>query len=182
MTVEVEISAETAMAPEQMVPWWLVLLEGIFAVIIGILLLTDTAITTAILIQVLGIYWFISGIFNIVGIFIDHSAWGWKLIVGILGIIAGILVIQHPLWSTALVTATVVIILGIEGLIIGAINIVRAFRGAGWGVGILGALSIVFGIILLANTMLAAATLPLVLGIFGIVGGILAIIMAFRMR
>ena len=177
-----EVSAETAMAPERTVPWWLVLIEGIFAILIGILLLTNTAITTAILIQVLGIYWFIAGILNIVSIFIDHTAWGWKLIVGILGIIAGILVIQHPLWSTALVTATVVIILGIEGLIMGGVNIVRAFRGAGWGVGILGALSIVFGIILLANTMLAAATLPLVLGIFGIAGGILAIIMAFRLR
>jgi uncharacterized membrane protein HdeD (DUF308 family) len=46
----------------------------------------------------------------------------------------------------------------------------------------LGALSIVFGIILLANTLIAAATLPIVLGIFGIAGGILAIIMAFRIR
>jgi len=177
-----EVSAETAVAAESAVPWWLVLLEGIFAIIIGILLLTNTAITTAILIQVLGIYWFIAGILNIVGIFIDHTAWGWKLFIGILGIIAGILVIQHPLWSTALVTATVVIILGIEGIIIGVVNIVRAFRGAGLGVGVLGALSIVFGVILLANTLIAATTLPIVLGIFGIVGGILAIIMAFRMR
>jgi uncharacterized membrane protein HdeD (DUF308 family) len=177
-----EVSGETALAAEPAVPWWLVLIEGIFAILIGILLLTNTAVTTAILIQVVGIYWFISGILGIVSIFIDSTAWGWKLIVGILGIIAGILVIQHPLWSTALVTATVVIILGIEGLIIGGINIVRAFRGAGWGVGILGALSIVFGIILLANTLIAAATLPIVLGIFGIVGGLLAIIMAFRMR
>lgn len=177
-----EVSGETALAAEPTVPWWLVLIEGIFAILIGILLLTNTAVTTAILIQVVGIYWFISGILGIVSIFIDSTAWGWKLIVGILGIIAGILVIQHPLWSTALVTATVVIILGIEGLIIGGINIVRAFRGAGWGVGILGALSIVFGIILLANTLIAAATLPIVLGIFSIAGGILAIIMAFRIR
>ena len=177
-----EVSADTAMAAESSVPWWLVLLEGIFAIIIGILLLTNTAITTAILIQVLGIYWFIAGILNIVGIFIDHTAWGWKLFIGILGIVAGVIVIGNPLWSSVVTLAALVIILGIEGLIIGAVNIVRAFRGAGWGVGILGALSIVFGIILLANTMLAATTLPLVLGIFGIVGGILAIIMAFRMR
>jgi uncharacterized membrane protein HdeD (DUF308 family) len=177
-----EYSAETAVAPEKSVPWWLILLEGIFAIIIGIMLLVKPGITTAFLVQVLGLYWFIAGILNIVGIFIDHTAWGWKLFLGILGIIAGILVLQHPLWSAVLVPTTLVIILGIEGLIIGGINIVRAFRGGGWGVGILGALSILFGLILLGNALLAAATLPIVLGIFGIVGGILAIIMAFRMR
>ena len=177
-----EVTADTAMAPEKPIPWWLVLIEGIFAIIIGILLLSKPGMTTAILVQVLGIYWFIAGILNIVSIFIDHRAWGWKLIIGILGIIAGLIIIQHPLWSTALVTTTLIIVLGIEGIIIGGVNIVRAFRGAGLGVGILGALSIIFGIILLANSLLAATTLPVVLGIFAIVGGILAIIMAFRMK
>jgi uncharacterized membrane protein HdeD (DUF308 family) len=177
-----EVSADTAVAPEKSIPWWLVLIEGIFAIIIGFLLLSKPGMTTAVLVQVLGIYWFIAGILNIIGIFIDHTAWGWKLIIGILGIIAGLLIIRHPLWSTLLVPTTIIIVLGIEGLIIGAINIVRAFRGGGWGMGILGALSILFGIILLANPKIAALTLPFVLGIFAIVGGILAIIMAFRMR
>jgi uncharacterized membrane protein HdeD (DUF308 family) len=177
-----EVSAETAMAPEQSIPWWLVLLEGIFAVIIGILLLTKPGMTTAVLVQVVGIYWFISGMLNIVGIFIDSTAWGWKLIIGIVGIAAGIMIIQHPLWSTVLVPTTLIIVLGIQGLIIGAVNIVRAFRGAGWGAGILGALSIIFGIILLANPVLGATALPWVLGIFAIVGGITAIFAAFRLR
>jgi len=177
-----EVSADTAVAPEKSIPWWLVLLEGIFAVIIGLLLLSKPGMTTAVLVQVIGIYWFIAGILNIVSIFIDHTAWGWKLFIGILGIVAGLLIIQHPLWSTVLVPTTLIIVLGIEGLIIGAINIVRAFRGGGLGVGILGALSIIFGIILLMNPVIGAAALPWVLGIFAIVGGIVAVISAFRMR
>ena len=177
-----EISADTAVAPERNIPWWLVLLEGIFAIIIGILLLSKPGMTTAVLVQVIGIYWFIAGILNIVSIFIDHTAWGWKLFIGILGIIAGLLIIQHPLWSTVLIPTTLIIVLGIEGLIIGAINIVRAFRGGGLGMGVLGALSIIFGIILLMNPVIGAAALPWVLGIFAIVGGIVAIIGAFRMR
>jgi uncharacterized membrane protein HdeD (DUF308 family) len=177
-----EVSADTAVAPERNIPWWLVLLEGIFAIIIGILLLSKPGMTTAVLVQVIGIYWFIAGILNIVSIFIDHTAWGWKLFIGILGIIAGLLIIQHPLWSTVLIPTTLIIVLGIEGLIIGAINIVRAFRGGGLGMGVLGALSIIFGIILLMNPVIGAAALPWVLGIFAIVGGIVAIIGAFRMR
>ena len=165
----------------KMVPWWLVLLEGIFAVIIGFLLITNPK-TMLVLIQVLGIYWFIAGIFKIVSIFIESSMWGWKLFAGILGILAGIIIIQHPLWSTVLVQATAIIILGIDGIIIGIVSLVQAFKGGGWGVGILGALSIIFGIFLLANVWIATLSLSWVLGIFGIVGGIFAIIMAFRLR
>jgi uncharacterized membrane protein HdeD (DUF308 family) len=114
------------------VPWWLVLIQGIAAIIIGIFLLISPVTTTAVIIQFLGFYWLISGIFSIISIFIDHSMWGWKLFAGVLGIIAGMLIIQHPLWSTLLVPATLIIVLGVEGLIIGAINLFQAFRGGGW--------------------------------------------------
>ena len=163
-------------------PWWVVLLQGIAALIIGVLLLASPGATLVVLVQLLGIYWFVSGIFSIVAIFIDSSGWGWKLFSGILGIIAGIIIIQHPVWSTLLVPGVIVIILGIQGIIIGIIGLIQAFQGAGWGTGILGALSIIFGLILLFNVPIGVALLPFVLGIFGIVGGIIAIIAAFRLR
>ena len=163
-------------------PWWLVLLEGIAAIILGVLLLTNPGATVVILVQVLGIYWLIKGIFSIVSIFMDSTAWGWKLFIGILGIIAGIIVLQHPLLSPLFVGAALVIILGIQGLIIGVINIIQAFQGAGWGAGILGVLSIILGIVLLANVFVATFALYLVLGIFMIIGGIAAVVMAFRLR
>lgn len=163
-------------------PWWLVLIEGIALIILGILWLTNPASTTLVFIQVLGIYWLIAGIFKIVGIFLDHSMWVWKLIAGILGIIAGIIVLNHPLWSPFVVGATLIIILGIQGIIFGGIGIWQAFKGAGWGTGILGALSIIFGIYLLANIGAATFVLPWVLGILAIVGGIAAIVIAFRQR
>jgi uncharacterized membrane protein HdeD (DUF308 family)/predicted flap endonuclease-1-like 5' DNA nuclease len=164
------------------VPWWLVLIEAIAAILIGIFLLISPATTTFVIVQFLGFYWLISGIFSIISIFIDHSLWGWKLFGGIVGIIAGVLIIQHPLWSALLVPTTLVIVMGIMGLIIGVINLIQAFRGGGWGIGILGVLSIIFGLILLANPMLATLGLPFVLGIFGIVFGVIAIFGAFRVR
>jgi uncharacterized membrane protein HdeD (DUF308 family) len=163
-------------------PWWLVLIQGIASLILGLLLLVSPAMTTFVLIQFLGIYWFVSGIFGIVSIFIDKTMWGWKLFSGILGILAGIVIIQHPLWSTILVPATLVIILGIEGLAIGIASLIQAFKGAGWGTGILGALSIIFGLILLFNPLVSAIGLPLVIGIFAIIGGIAAIVMAFKIK
>jgi uncharacterized membrane protein HdeD (DUF308 family) len=174
--------AAAPFSEEKTVPWWLVLIEGVAAVIIGLMLLAKPGMTTAILVQILGIYWFIAGILSIVGIFIDSSAWGWKLIIGILGIAAGIVIIRHPLWSTILVPTTLIIVLGIQGLLIGVVNIVRAFKGAGWGAGILGALSIIFGLLLITNPAMGALALPFVLGIFAIVGGIMAVVAAFRMK
>jgi uncharacterized membrane protein HdeD (DUF308 family)/predicted flap endonuclease-1-like 5' DNA nuclease len=178
------MTAQTAQfkSEKATVPWWLVLIEGIAAILIGIFLLISPATTTFVIVQFLGFYWLISGIFSIISIFIDRSMWGWKLLAGVLGIIAGVLIVQHPLWSTLLVPATLVIVLGIEGLIIGVINLIQAFRGGGWGIGILGVLSIIFGLILLANPMLATIGLPFVLGIFGIVFGVIAIFGAFRLR
>ena len=163
-------------------PWWLVLLEGIAAAIIGLFLLTAPGATLFVLIQVLGIFWLVGGLFRIVSIFLDSSLWGWKLVGGVLGILAGIVVLQHPVWSSVLVPAIYVIILGIQALISGGVSLVLAFSGGGWGAAILGALSIVFGLVLLFNVWIGVVVLPFILGAVGIVGGGLAIAVAFAMR
>lgn len=164
------------------IPWWLILVQGIMAVILGALFLSYPRAISAILTQVLAIYWLISGIFAIASIFVDQSGWGWKLISGILGIITGFLIITNPLLGTVLVLSTVIILVGIQGIIVGIINLIQAFHGAGWGIGILGVLSLLFGLVLMFNVQIGAQALPWLLGILGVVGGIIAIIFAFRLR
>jgi len=176
-----EMTAEASIGEKQ-VPWWLVLVQGIAAIIIGVLLLIEPRMTTAVLVQVMGIYFLVAGIVNLVSLFVDRTAWGWKLVLGVLGIIAGLMIIQYPLWSSFLIPATIALILGIEGLIFGVVGLVQAFQGAGWGAGILGVLTIIFGILLLLNPVIAGLALPFVLGIFAVFGGILALVAAFQMR
>ena len=174
---------EVAMSSEEkLVPWWVVLIQGIAAIIIGVLLLVNPRITTVVLIQFLGIYWFIVGIIDIVRIFIDISMWGWKLFSGIIGILAGIAIIQYPLWASFLVPGVLVWVFGFFGIIIGIIGLIQAFQGAGWGAGILGILSILFGLLLIFNALYASLTLPFIFGILAIVGGLAALVMAFQMR
>ena len=163
-------------------PWWAILIEGIALVILGILFLTNPASTTVFAVQVVGIYWVIRGLFYLAGMFIDHSMWGWKLFASIVGILAGILVIQHPLYSPLVVGSVLVIILGIQGLIMGIVGLFTAFKGAGWGAGILGALSIIIGLWLLFNVRAATFALPWAIGLLAIIGGIAAIFMAFKQR
>lgn len=166
----------------ELTPWWLVLIEGIALIILGLLLLANPRQTSVIVVQVLGLYWLLAGILSIVKIFIDSSSWGWKLFTGIVGIIAGFLVLQHPLWSTLIVGNALIILIGIFGIVIGAINLYHAFKGAGWGTGILGVISILLGIVLLANVWLFRFSLPWVIGLLSLFGGIAAVVGAFRMK
>jgi uncharacterized membrane protein HdeD (DUF308 family) len=165
-------------------PWWLLLMGGILNLIIGILLLANPLKTTVAFAWVLGLYWFVQGIFVLVAMFIDTSAWGWKLFMGILGILAGIVVMRHPIASALVIPSIFVLLLGIQGLIQGIVSLVLAFKGGGWGAGILGALSILFGIILIANYASLATVLTFIwiVAIFALVGGIFQIFQAFRQR
>jgi uncharacterized membrane protein HdeD (DUF308 family) len=72
-------------------PWWLVLLEGIFAAIFGLLLLTAPGATLIFVVRVLGFYLLTEGILRIVSIFVSSSLWGLKLGIGIL---AGMVVLN----------------------------------------------------------------------------------------
>jgi LPXTG-motif cell wall-anchored protein len=165
-------------------PWWIVLVEGIFALIFGIFLITAPGSTSVFLVTVLGFYWLIRGIFSIIEIFIPNTGthWGWLLFMGILGIIAGMVVLRHPVYATALVGTFLIVFLAVDGLIMGILGLVRAFTGAGWGPGILGVLTIIIAIFLLTNVWGAALSLPYVIGAFLIVGGIVAIFYSFRIR
>lgn len=176
------MTAAVAQPEQQTFPWWILLINGIAAIIIGFLLLTSPLETVVILIQIMGLYWLISGVVTLVSIFVNSSQWGWKLFSGILGVLAGIVVLQHPLWSTILVPTTIVLIIAIQGIIIGVIGIIQLFQGGGWGAALLGAISLIFGILLLTQPLIAATVLPFVFGGFAIVGGIIAIIGAFRLR
>jgi uncharacterized membrane protein HdeD (DUF308 family) len=163
-------------------PWWLVLLEGIVAALFGLLLLFAPGATLLFLVQVVGLYLFIAGLFRIIGIFVDSSLWGLKLAAGVLCILAGILVLRHPMWSGVLVPTVLVFYIGFLSIFQGGIGIFLAFRGGGWGIGVVGALGILFGLILVSNPIIGVATLPLALGIFMLAGGVVAVGQAFRMR
>jgi uncharacterized membrane protein HdeD (DUF308 family) len=162
-------------------PWWLILLQGIASLTIGLLLLTETGMTILSLVIFLGVYWLISGIFDLVSLFVDRRHWGWKIFSGVIGIIAGIVIVRHPLWSAVLVPVTLVWVLGFIGILIGVTHIIRAFTGGGWGSAVLGLLSLLFGVILLAQPIESLAVLVLLISVWAVVGGAVAIVVSFAM-
>ena len=179
------MASKTAVAADVAAyPWWVILVEGIFALIFGLFFLSAPGATSVFAVTVLGFYWFIRGIFSIVEIFIPNTGthWGWLLFMGILGIVAGLVVVRNALYATVFVGTFLIIFLAVDGLIMGIMGLVRAFMGAGWGTGILGVLTIIIAIYLFANVAGATLALPLVLGVLLIIGGIVAIFYSFRVR
>ena len=166
--------------------WWVPLVMGILAVLFGIMFLTQPAATAAWVALLVGFWWLASGVINLVSLFVDRTMWGWKLFSGILGLFAGLLVIDSvaskPVAAAVGLGTIYVFVLGIQGVIIGVIDLVKAFKGGGWGIGIIGVLSILFGLLLMSRPVIGALALPWVFGVLGIVFGIAAIVMAFRVR
>ncbi len=164
--------------------WWVYLLQGVVTLILGGLLLFKPGLTSVVVVLFLGVYWLVSGVFSLFGAFTSRGDGqrGWMLGSGLLGIIAGLIVIGHPLVATVLAPAILVLIVGFIGVIIGAIGLVQAFRGGGWGAGLWGAISIIFGLLLLFNPLGAVVALPLLLGILGVIAGLALVFMSFRVR
>ncbi len=168
---------------EKRMPWWILLVQGIVAVLVGFLLLANPLQMANLIVFAIALYWLVSGVIAIIRIFTDKSHWGWKLFMGIIGILAGwFLITNMGEGSVAIFGLTVILVLAIQGIIMGIVGLIEAFQGGGWGPGIMGAISIVIGILLLGNMVAATLVLPWVIGVFAIVGGIFAIIMAFRLR
>lgn len=164
-------------------PWWLILVFGIVQIIVGIMLLMNPFRVANVIVWAIGLYWLVTGIYYLVSLIWDRRQWGWKIFGGIIGIIAGWFLIDasapERLASFGL---AIVLVLGIQGIIMGIMGLIAAFQGGGWGAGIMGGISIVVGILLLGNLWAAALVLPWVIGVFAIVGGIFAVIMAFRLK
>jgi uncharacterized membrane protein HdeD (DUF308 family) len=180
-------AAAKSPAPPQR-PWWLTLTIGILAIVVGGLLLWGSLVTQVkvyfLLVTVLGVWWLVDGIFDIVHMFTDHRQWGWKLFMGIVSIIAGGYILMYPILVGVELPALFVLILGIWGVIKGAVMFFMAFKGGGGAYAIVGIFAIFFGLILIAAYTVpgvgVAAVWFAALGAF--IGGFFLIYQALKQR
>lgn len=169
--------------------WWIFLIQGVAALIVGVLLLASTQKTVVVLGALLGIYWIIGGIFNLVAALSGHVSdhrW-WVVIAGVISIIAGIIVLENMIWSAVVITRIAVIFLGISALINGVVTIFAGRKKqdhrerslAGFFLGIF---YVLFGFLVLANLFVSQVALIYAIAIWGIVGGIILIVLSFQVK
>jgi len=170
--------------------WWIPLIQGVASIIIGVLLLSNPATTLVAIAIFLGAFWFVGGIFDVIGAFTRRDAdkgWLWALLAGIISIIAGLFLLGQPVLGAIILPVTLAILVGVGAVVSGIFNIIWAIRarneiqGEGWLI-LWGVISIILGIYVLANPGASAAALVLVIAILAAVGGIAMVIFAFRLR
>jgi uncharacterized membrane protein HdeD (DUF308 family) len=170
------------------------LIQGIAAVVIGVLLLANPSATLIGLAIFIGAFWLIGGIFDIIGAFTRRSGdrhWWWSLIGGIIGIIAGLFLLSQPLAGAVVLPFTIILLIGVAAIVSGIFNIIWAIRarneirGEGWLI-LWGVISIILGIFVLSGLLNETGATIIafvwVAAILAIIGGLAMIIFSFRLR
>jgi uncharacterized membrane protein HdeD (DUF308 family) len=161
-------------------PRWVGVAQAIAGIVIGLLLLFAPGASAVLIVQLVGLWWLIAGIVSLVSLAWDRKLWGWTVASGLLGIVAGLAIIRHPLWTTVIVESALFVFLGGIGVSLGVTLIARAVSGRDWGVGILGVVDVVIGLLLLFNPLTGVIALPILLGLLALIGGIAALVIAIR--
>ena len=100
-------------------------LIGIFSILVGILCLRHLFQTVTLLALILGIFWVIVGVMDFfAGVFIKGMPRrGWTIFMGVVGFVAGIVVLMQP----AISLVTLAWVLGIWLIVYGTMEIVASF-------------------------------------------------------
>lgn len=157
----------------------LFVVQGVVALLLGIGLFTVPVGTVMSVVTVLGGYWFIRGVANILYIVIESTDWGWKLFVGAPAVVAGILALVAPQVG-ATTFAVFVYIIAFQGIVTGVAEIYYGSARGRVGVVLLGMVSVVLGAMLVLTPEVGVATAAIVMGAVGLIGGLLTFVIALR--
>lgn len=163
-------------------PWWLLLIWGILALLIGIMFVATPGMTTVLFITFLGAYWLVGGLFTLGSLFVDRTSGGWKIFFSVINIIAGILILMYPLYSTFFIIEFFIIFIGFWACFIGGAYLFSSFRAKDTGAGVLGAASLIFGILILIFPLISGLLIPYIIGGFAILAGISSIVISFAAK
>jgi uncharacterized membrane protein HdeD (DUF308 family) len=161
--------------------WRLLLIRGMLAVIFGIMAFAWPALTLVTLVLLYGAYAFIDGL-TAIWVGVSSRAWG-VLLFGILGVIVGIYTFFYP----GVTAIALLYLIAAWALVRGIFEIVTAIQlrkeiNYEWSLVISGLISIIFGVVLVANPGGGALAMVLVIGAFALAFGVMMIVLAFRVR
>jgi uncharacterized membrane protein HdeD (DUF308 family) len=166
--------------------WWVVLLEGLAAVLFGVLALVWPDITLATLVLLFGAYVLVDGVFAVVGSLVhrkEYEDWWLMLLTGLLSIAVGILTFVQP----GITALSLLFLIAAWALVIGVLTIIQAIQlrkviEGEWLLILSGIASVLFGLFVFARPGAGALSLIWLIAIYAIFYGALQVILAFRAR
>ncbi|MDF0673120.1 MAG: HdeD family acid-resistance protein [Nitrospira sp.] len=166
--------------------WGWIALRGAAAVIFGVLAFAWPGITLVILTLFFGAYAFTDGVFALVAAYRrreGHKAVWPLVLVGVLGVAAGVGTFLWP-EMTAL---ALLLFMAVWALSIGIFQIAAAIRlrkeiDKEWLLGASGALSVLFGLFMIASPGAGALAVVWMIAAYSIAFGLLLIALGFRLK
>jgi uncharacterized membrane protein HdeD (DUF308 family) len=165
--------------------WWMPLVRGILLVLFGVIMFARPGATVLSLIWLLGIYWIVDGTFSILEGLREHAEKSriWVIVGGILGIVAGLIIVGNPVVAGIISGSLIAWLIGIAIIANGIVLIVAGRDGQWtWGGLVMGILYILFGIFVISNPLVSLVAGAWAFAFWALVSGILAIVLAFRLR
>lgn len=169
------------MAPDRTINYAF-LLGGLIGAIFGIVLLIRQEEALGLLVVLLGLWWLIQGAFLVFSVFIDRGDMGWKLALGLLGLVAGIAALSNPVEAAELLGSAFAVVLGVIGVVIGVAGVVGGFRGGGLGALVFGGVSALIGLLFIINPSESLSFMVTLFAVLLLIDGVAGIYLALRVR
>jgi uncharacterized membrane protein HdeD (DUF308 family) len=169
--------------------WWALALRGVAAILFGVLALVWPGITVFALVLVFGAYTLVDGAFTVAAA-VGGRAGGrardsrtWLFVRGVAGILTGIVAFLWP----GITALALLWLIGAWAVVTGVFDIVAAIQlrrelRHEWLLGLSGALSVLFGILLVVWPAAGVLTLVVLIGIAAIAFGVTLLTLGLRLR
>ena len=167
--------------------WWVHMLWGLSSIVLGILLLTRPVMTGLFLVQLMAVFWLVGGVIDIIhALSAREAGWGWTVVGGTVGILAGLFILGHPIIGAVVAAATLFLFAAFTAIVSGVTNILggrsRGEESRSWRRFFLGVFQIIIGIFMLWHPVLGTLTFTTALGLVAIVGGVGSVGLAIGAR
>jgi uncharacterized membrane protein HdeD (DUF308 family) len=161
---------------------WLVALEGVIAIVFGVLAIAWPGLTILVLAVLFAVYVLVHGVVTLAraarrGMDVPRRV--ARILIASISIVAGVLALVWP-QITAL---ALVFLVGVWAVASGLLEIFAASRlSAGWWPVVVGIASLLAGVLILVNPRAGAYAIALVIGVYAIIAGILLLAEAWRLH
>ena len=161
---------------------WLVALEGVIAIVFGVLAIAWPGLTILVLAVLFAAYVLVHGVVTLARAVRrgqDMPRRVARVLIGLISIAAGVAALVWP-QITAL---ALVVVVGAWAIVSGLLEIFVASRlSAGWWPIVVGIASLLAGLLILINPRAGAYAIALVIGLYAIIAGVLMLAEAWRLH
>ncbi|MDQ1309344.1 MAG: hypothetical protein QG601_613 [Pseudomonadota bacterium] len=165
--------------------WWVFIVGGVAMVVFGVLAFASPGIALFALATFFAASVLVDGVSNIVGSLQNREKDGWwiLLLMGLLGAVVG----AYALFNPPLSIMAFILIVAFEAMLLGAFLImlgykVRKTTSREWLLYLTGGLSILFGILVIANPIAGSRTIVYVIASWSLMIGILKVAVGLKVR